>query len=81
MQFRDYDNFYQMLSDTVNRRTHDPAYRWFDKDGNATSVSWQQFYDQVRAVGKSLIALGLKKGDKANILGYTCYKWVLTDVA
>jgi len=81
MQFRDYDNFHQMLSDTVGKYTHDPAYRWFDEEGNATSLSWQKFYDQVKAVGKSLIALGLNKGDKANILGYTCYKWVLTDFA
>ncbi|MCK5686186.1 long-chain fatty acid--CoA ligase, partial [bacterium] len=81
MQFRDYDNFHQMLSETIDKYTHDPAYRWFDNDGNPTSLSWQEVYDQVRAVGKSLIALGMNKGDKATILGYTCYKWVLTDFA
>ena len=81
MQFKDYDNFHQMLSDTVSKYTHDPAYRWFDKDGNAASLSWQEFYDQVKAVGKSLIALEMNRGDKVNILSYTCYKWVLTDVA
>ncbi|MCP4673307.1 MAG: AMP-binding protein, partial [Desulfobacula sp.] len=81
MQFRDHDNFHQMLSETVSKYTHDQAYQWFDKDGNATSLSWQEFYDQVKAVGKSLIALGMNKGDKANILGNTCYKWVLTDFA
>jgi len=81
MQFRDYDNFHQMLCDTVDKYTNDLAYRWFDKDGNTTSISWQDFYEQVKAVGKSLIALDMNKGDKANILGYTCYKWVLTDFA
>ncbi|MDM8538197.1 long-chain fatty acid--CoA ligase [Desulfobacterales bacterium HSG17] len=81
MQFKDYDNFHQMLCDTVGTYTHDQAYRWFDKDDNATSISWQELYDQVKAVGKSLIALDMNKGDKANILGYTCYKWVLTDFA
>lgn len=81
MQFRDYDNFHQMLCDTVGKYTNDSAYRWFDKDGNATSLSWQEFYDQVKAVGKSLIALDINKDDKVNILAYTCYKWVLTDFA
>jgi len=38
------------------------------------------FSDEVRRVGKSLMALGLEKEDKANILSYTCYRWVLTDV-
>lgn len=81
MQFKDYDNFYQMLCDTVGKYTHDPAYRWFDENANETSLTWQEFYDQVKAVSKSLIALDMKKGDKANILSYTCYKWVLTDIA
>lgn len=81
MQFRDFQNFHQMLTETIDKYTHAPAYRWFDDKGNATSISWQAFYDQVKAVGKSLIALNMKRGDKVNILGYTCYKWLLTDFA
>ncbi|MBA3009358.1 MAG: long-chain fatty acid--CoA ligase [Desulfobacula sp.] len=81
MQFKDYTNFHQMLSETVNNYADKSAYRWFDKNATATTVTWQTFYDQVRSVSKSLIALGVEKGDTVNILSYTCYKWVLTDVA
>ncbi len=81
MQFKDYNNFHQMLCETVERNSHNQAYRWFDAEANPTSITWQEFYNQVKNVGKSMIALDVKKGDKINILGYTCYKWVLTDCA
>ncbi|MBU1195368.1 MAG: long-chain fatty acid--CoA ligase [Proteobacteria bacterium] len=81
MQFKDYNNFHQMLCETVEKYANAPAYRWFDADANASSLTWKQFYDQVKAAAKSLMALDMQKGDKVNILGYTCYKWVLTDVA
>jgi long-chain acyl-CoA synthetase len=35
----------------------------------------------VRRAGKSLIALGVGKDDKADILSYSNYRWVLTDLA
>jgi long-chain acyl-CoA synthetase len=81
MQFKDYANFHQLLCETVAAHANEPAYRWFDKNAHAASVTWQQFYDQVKSVSKSLVALGVEQGDKINILSYTCYKWVLTDVA
>ena len=81
MSFKDYTNFHEMLLETIDTYGQDPAYRWFDNEGNATSISWQEFYDQVKAVSKSLLALGVSKNDKVNILSYTCYKWVLTDAA
>jgi long-chain acyl-CoA synthetase len=81
MSFTDYSNFHEMLRETVDSYGRDQAYRWFDDEGNATSISWLEFYEQVKAVSKSLIALGVRKNDKVNILSYTCYRWVLTDVA
>ena len=81
MQFKDYTNFHQMLCDTVNNYANASAYRWFDENATATCVTWQEFYDQAKSVSKSLIALGVERGDKINILSYTCYKWVLTDIA
>lgn len=81
MNFKDYANFHEMLLETVNTYGRDRAYRWFDQEGRATTISWQQFYQQVQAVAKSLIQLGLARGDKVNILSYTCYRWVLTDAA
>ena len=35
----------------------------------------------MRRAAKSLIALGVGKGDKADILSYSNYRWVLTDLA
>ncbi|MFH1154068.1 MAG: long-chain fatty acid--CoA ligase [Pseudomonadota bacterium] len=81
MQFKDYQSTHQMLLETVDKFKDQPAYRWFDKDKNPTSVTWQEYCDQVKAAAKSLIALGVKHGDKVNILSYTCYRWVLTDMA
>jgi long-chain acyl-CoA synthetase len=81
MQFKDYPNFHQMLCETVDNYPKEQAYRWFDEKANPTSVTWQEFYDQVKSVSKSLIALGVEKGEKLNILAYSCYKWVLTDIA
>ena len=80
MQFKDYANFHQMLCETVDQHASLSAYRWFDENGDATSVTWQEFYDQVKSVSKSLMALGVEIGDKINILSYTCYKWILTDI-
>lgn len=70
-----------MLRETIDRCGQGKAFRWFDEEGNATSITWQTFYQQVKTVSKSLIALGVERTDKVNILSYTCYNWVLTDVA
>ena len=81
MPIKDYVNYHEMLFETIQRCGQDNAFRWFDDKGNATTINWNTFYEQVKAVSKSLIALGVKRDDKVNILSYTCYKWVLTDVA
>ncbi|MBW2607522.1 MAG: long-chain fatty acid--CoA ligase [Deltaproteobacteria bacterium] len=81
MEFRDFKNFHEMLKETVDRRGKNTAYRWFVEAGQTDSVTWTEYYDQVKQVGKSLIALGIKKDDKVNILSYSSYRWVLSDMA
>ncbi len=76
---KDYRNFHEMLKETVDKSAVRTAYSWYNEKGERESVIWSQYYDQVRQVSKSLMALGVNKGDKVNILSYTCYKWVLTD--
>ena len=78
--FKDYENIHRMLEETVRRMPDGDAFRWFLSAGHM-SVSWREFYDQVRAAAKSLMALGVRKGDKVNILSYSCYRWVLADLA
>ncbi len=80
MEFVNYSNIYAMLTETVDRYGASSAYKWFREPGLTDSVTWNQFYGQVRQVGKSLMALGVEKGDKVNILSYSRYQWVLCDM-
>ena len=80
MQFVDFQNTHAMLTATVDRYRDRPAYRWFTAPGQTESVTWGEFYNQVRQVAKSLMALGVTPGDKINIISYSCYRWVLTDM-
>src|SRR3989339_605319 len=79
MPIRDYQNIHEMLKETVDRHPDKPAYKWFLEAGRLDSVTWKEFYEQVQNVSKSLIALGVKKNDKVNILSYTSYRWILAD--
>jgi len=81
MQFKDFQNVQHMLQETVDRLPDQAAYQWILDDGSMESVSWSEFDAQRRRAAKSLVALEIGKDDKACILSYTCYRWVLTDVA
>jgi long-chain acyl-CoA synthetase len=81
MGFKDYRNIHEMLGESVQRCGDRPAYRTILDDGEVSTVTWNEFDNEVRRTARSLIALGVGKGDKANILSYSNYRWVLTDVA
>ncbi|MCG6905547.1 MAG: long-chain fatty acid--CoA ligase, partial [Desulfobacteraceae bacterium] len=80
MQFVDFQNTHAMLSATVDRHRGHPAYRWFTGPDVTAAVTWGEFHEQVRQVAKALMALGVALGDKVNIVSYSCYHWVLTDM-
>ncbi len=80
MEFKNFENVHHMLTNTIEKWGNQDAYRWILDSRETDSVTWKEFGDQVHRVGKSLMALGIDKGDKVNILSYTCYRWVLTDV-
>jgi long-chain acyl-CoA synthetase len=80
MDFIDFRCIHDMLQQTVSRHGQRTAYKWFTAPGVTDGVTWQQFNDQVRQVGKSLMVLGVEPGDKVNVLSYTCYRWVLCDM-
>jgi long-chain acyl-CoA synthetase len=50
-------------------------------DGAWTDVSTRQFADQVAAVAKGFIALGIEAGDHVGIMARTSYDWTLVDYA
>lgn len=79
MQFKDYPNVHAMLKETVDRYSEQTAYKWFVDADRTESATWKQFYEQAMRVSKSLMALGVNKDDKVNIISYTCYPWVLSD--
>jgi len=81
MEFTDFRGVHDMLMHTVQRFPDRAAYRTIRDDHTMDSVTWSGFAAEVRQVAKSLIALGVGPGDKANILSYSRYRWVLTDVA
>jgi long-chain acyl-CoA synthetase len=81
MEIRDFRNVHEMLKETVDRFGDRTAYRSIFDDGEMDAVSWNDFYAEVRRAARSLIALGIGKDDKANILSYSNYRWVLTDLA
>lgn len=76
---KDYNSIHEMLMDTVNSRADQIAYKWFVGDTELMSITWKNFYDQVRKVSKSLMALGVAKDDKVNIISNTSYRWLLAD--
>ena len=44
-------------------------------------VTYTKFYEQVTAVAKGLIALGVKPGDRVGIWSPNCYEWTLLQYA
>ncbi len=81
MEFTDFRCVHEMLRHTVERFPERDAYRTIRDDRTMESVTWSGFAAEVRQVARSLIALGVGHDDKANILSYSRYRWVLTDVA
>jgi long-chain acyl-CoA synthetase len=73
-----YQSVYELLREIVEKNGDRPAYR-FKRDGAWHDVSWNEHLAMVRAVAKALMALGVEKGDRVNILGQTRLEWVQSD--
>ena len=68
------------LFETARKYADRPAYHV--KRGDAwVATSWQGYADEVKAAGKSLMALGFKPGGTVAILGFNRPEWVILDVA
>ncbi|MEN8115210.1 MAG: AMP-binding protein, partial [Actinomycetota bacterium] len=50
-------------------------------DAGWVTTSWRDYADEVEAVAKSLIALGVEAGSPVAILGANTPEWVVFDVA
>ena len=72
------------MSDTIPHRVlaqgrrspANPAY--FEKrDGVWRPTTWREYVDQIRTVGRAMMALGLPPGGKVAMLGFNRSEWVL----
>ena len=81
MAENDKKNIHEQIKYVIECYGENVAYRWFKEGNQLDSITWLEFYEQLKIVGKSLMSLGVKKGDKVNILSNTCYQWVLCDFA
>ncbi len=68
------------LFETAKREGSRPAYH-VKRDGTWHPTSWTTYAEEVKAAGKSLIALGLEPGGTVSILGFNRPEWVIMDLA
>jgi long-chain acyl-CoA synthetase len=72
-----------LLDDVVAHATHRPGAPLFATPVHAgwADVSAAEFWTQVRAVGRGLVAAGVEAGDRVLLLSRTRYEWTLLDFA
>ena len=54
---------------------------WKKIDGKYISLSWKQVREQVDAIAKGLVNLGILKGDRVVILSENRPEWQIADLA
>lgn len=78
----EFNSVYDLLTKTASRRPDGIAYRWDLRiDGSAESVTWRGYAESVRKAARGLLKLGIRSGERVAILGNTCYRWALSDMA
>ncbi|KAA3659127.1 MAG: long-chain fatty acid--CoA ligase [Calditrichaeota bacterium] len=73
-------SIYALFHEVCTKNKDSVAYR-YKENGNWIDITWDQQYAQCKAISKSLIALGLEKDDKVNILSNTNLKWIQLDLS
>ncbi len=77
----DHKNIYEMMVHTFRSFPDKDAYRWIlDDTGNTGSVTWAGFHEEAKKVSRSLLHMGVEKGDRIAIAGYCSYRWALCDI-
>ena len=78
----DCSSSHELFMKTVRLRPEETAYRWHLKDdGTSESVTWRGHSEAVREAARGLIGQGVRHGDRVAILGNSCYRWALVDMA
>lgn len=51
------------------------------RGGRWESMTWREYYHQVKNTARAFMALGLEPGKAVNILGNNCSQWFISDLA
>lgn len=76
-EVRQFNNFREMLLQSVTIYGHTPAFRYKNSIGQIRDVSYKRFYTHVNSLGTSLLELGLEE-KRIAIAGANSYKWCLS---
>jgi long-chain acyl-CoA synthetase len=75
----EFNNIPQMFMARAAQYTGKKAFR-FKRGEKWVDMTWDEIRELVMAIASGLIEIGIKKGDKVNILSQTRYEWVLSDI-
>ena len=73
-------SIYELFRDVVAGHASESGYR-YKTGGTWTDVSWSEADRRVRGIARSLMALGVERGDRVAILSQTRLEWILCDLA
>ncbi len=73
-------SIYEMFKNVCEKNKDKVAYR-YKKEGNWIPVTWAENQEACKNISKSLMALGVKKDDKVDILSWTNLEWIQIDMA
>ena len=63
------------------KKLKDASCVYYKKDGQYTSLSWNQMNDLTRKIGCFLLGRGIRKQDKIGIFSENRYEWWIADIA
>ena len=81
-QFDDFDDFPNLVTMFFNRARQrgDTPFLWAKSGGKWHSISWTETARQVAGFAKSLIEMGLEKGDRVMLVSENRPEWCIADL-
>ncbi len=73
-----HQSIYELFREITSKNPDKVAYR-YKSAGAWKGVTWREQAETCKKISKSLMALGVKKGDRVNILSQTRLEWVQCD--
>ena len=73
-------SIYELFNNVCEKNKDKIAYR-YKKGIDWKPVTWGEHQETCKKISKGLMALGIEKGDKVNILSQTRLEWIQVDIA